>query len=636
MKAGGETARPVRAVAPGAAGGVRAVLVVGGPEAGLIRQGNPRATPGAETALAHQRLAAADLQGPVAGPSLDEPVLILVPQRFHLLFQDRIVDYWLYPRKGLLGHRPGAAGGGCPAVRREEGDPLALRRQRAATPGASPDASRRAARAMRARCGPSAPRRRRRSRRPRPFPGRRNLHPERPGRGPPPRLSRLERVAASYLIGAGATGLWTLTLFAAGLRVQLSTVLLSLIAGLVALLHGRRRSRESTLRRSLGRKPRASVRVRRTGSRRSPRRRSWESWSSGAVALPMSAYDDRYQWAHKAQIMLNEDGIRSSAFQDPQSLQVHPKYPLLIPSIEAVVFLYAGGFDDQYAPVLFPLFLGALLLIFYQGLLSLRGPRGAGPLTLALALIPCYWGYGSDGAFAGFPDLPLSVFLASAIIYLLRGRASGSPSPPGTIGPPAPVRGAHQGRGQGPRADLPARGERLSALDVPTRGMSSPQLQGVGPVSGRRAADRGPRDSSSFARHRPASCSTTTPPCSPGTGSSPTAAVSPRSRRCSRRTSSCRRGSGSSDSCWRGRCCLWRRRVSAEALMPTAYVVLMAFVFGVPFVLLPETLWQGVYFWSAGRLLVQILPVGFLALCLQALPRDGRALPTVAPAPQGG
>ena len=621
-------------------------------EAGLrqasLVTGSPLPTPGGEAAEAHQRLAAADPQGPVAGPSRRTHPDSRSAE-VHLLYEDRIVDYWLYPRRiysaSALEHR----GEDVQRFVEKEGinwlydgneldtlDPSRL----PAVPAAAPQRP----------CALSP------------------AHPLRAGAGVLAALthflvlgicilkgvgadrllgSRMERIAVSFLIGAGGTGLWTLTLFATGLGVRLPTVLLSLIAGLVAFLYGRRRSRETaSAREGVGRERPPEPRLLGAGTR--TRRQNRVALIAAAtllgvlvlraVALPMSGYDDRYQWAHKAHIMLHEDGIRSSAFRDPQSLQAHPKYPLLIPSIEAVVFLYAGGFDDQYATVLFPLFLGALLPIFYRGLESLRGPQGAGPLTLALAVVPFYWSYGSRfdsaAAFTGYPDLPLSVFLAAAIIYLLRGRASASPS-----------------------------FYSLSALLLLFTALTKAEgrlhaviflLAAAGFLlwtSGTGARARIVRESAAFvgaalliAIHellvvRPTqtgivfddySALLTWDRLVANSGRIPSIAamlatdifLSPRF--------------GFFGLLLAGATILWWRRASAEASMPLVYVVFAALLFGVPFVLLPEPLWRSVYFWSAGRLLVQVLPVGFLALCLQALPRDGRALPTVAPAPQGG
>ena len=255
--------------------------------------------------------------------------------------------------------------------------------------------------------------------------------------------SRIERVALSYLVGTGAVGAWTLLCFTTGIGVRLSTVFFSLPLALAFFAFSRYMARRrfaliskslaATLRRRATRPGAPCEMPSVTPSHRIDRIAALIALvllgilALRALAMPMGGYDDRYQWAHKAHIMLHEDSIWGSGFQDPQSLHGHPKYPLLIPSVEAVVFLYAGGFNDQYVTLLFPLFLGALLVVLYLGLEALGRQRGRGLAVLALLLVPGYWGYGiaRDGAaaFSAYPDLPLSAFTTAAMVYLLRARA---------------------------------------------------------------------------------------------------------------------------------------------------------------------------------------------------------------------
>ncbi|MEW6747342.1 MAG: hypothetical protein AB1486_31815 [Planctomycetota bacterium] len=65
----------------------------------------------------------------------------------------------------------------------------------------------------------------------------------------------------------------------------------------------------------------------------------------------------------------------------------------------------------------------------------------------------------------------------------------------------------------------------------------------------------------------------------------------------------------------------WRRLRRREVCVPLFYTVLLAGVLPIPYLVLPEQDWQQVYLWSAGRLISQIIPMGFLAVSSLVLPR---------------
>jgi hypothetical protein len=370
----------------------------------------------------------------------DEPILIQLPTKATPLYSDRIINYWLYPRKIYSVKALRLAGENIRRFTQAREIRWRYRRGKLVSlgdPGPPP-------RGQRPLC---------------------SLHS-----APTPRVaigillalahfllvgaciitgvsrgrftaSRIERVALSYLVGSGAVGAWALLCFTTGIGVRLSTVLVSLplalaFAAASAARGGRTVASPSSLLSDgseVGRPTARASKVPAAGpSHRMDRVAALIAFVLvgilvlRALAMPMDGYDDRYLWAHKAHIMLHESSVWDSAFQDPQALQPHPRYPLLIPGAEAVVFLYTGGFNDQYVTLLFPLFLGSLLVVLYHGLEALGRRRGRGLAVLALLLVPAYWGYGieRDGAagFAAYPDLPLSVFAAAAMVYFLRAR----------------------------------------------------------------------------------------------------------------------------------------------------------------------------------------------------------------------
>jgi len=450
--------------------------------------------------------------------------------------------------------------------------------------------------------------------------------------------SRIERVALSYLVGTGAVGAWTVLCFAAGIGVRLGAVFLSLPLALAFFAVGGRRARRRL----------ASPPDRATGGRE-------ESGPGGcatgmplaasshhidriaallalgllgllvlrAVAMPMGGYDSRYQWAHKAHIMLHEASLWDAGFQDPQSIHGHPRYPLLLPGVEAVVFLYAGGFDDQYVTLLFPLFLGALLVVFHRGLEALGRRRGRGLAILALLLVPGYWGYGiaRDGAaaFAAYPDLPLAAFTAAAMVYLLRARAHQSAHLflisallilfCGLIKSegkahflvflalalaPLAFGGAPRQRLWSALAAFAGAGALLALYEL---AVVYPTPAGMIPddYSQLMSWERITANSGRLYDLVPMlvrECFLSARFGFPGLLLVAAALL------------------------------FWRRRSGAEALAPLAYVVLLAVLYCGPYLVLSEGEWRKTFDWSAGRLVLQLVPMAFLAVSLLVLPRD--------------
>jgi hypothetical protein len=449
-------------------------------------------------------------------------------------------------------------------------------------------------------------------------------------------LSRIEGVALSYLVGTGAVGVWTILCFTTGIGVRLSTVSLSLLLAF-AFFAFRSRGRRKRSRSSPNSRSDSSEEGGPAG--RGSRRRGLSPFGRTegiaalvalllvglltlrALAMPMGGYDARYQWAHKAHVMLHEASIWGSGFQDPQSLNGHPRYPLLIPSVEAVVFLYAGGFNDQYVTLLFPLFLGALLALLCSGLEALGRRRGRGLAVLALLLVPAYWGYGiaRDGAaaFSGYPDLPLSAFATAAMVYLLRARVRpsahlylisallilfcGLTKSEGKVHALVfiALALAFLAAGRSARAELrsalPAFGAVACLLALYELAVVQPTPPG--PI---------PDDYSELVRWERI------------TGDlGRLASIVPMLAR--EYFLSVRLGF---PGLLLAAAALFflRRGAGAQALLPACYVGLMLGLYSGPYLVLPEEIWEKNYIWSAGRLMLQLVPMTFLAASMLVLP----------------
>jgi len=565
----------------------------------------------------------------------DEPILIEGPSGASPLYWDHVINYWLYPRKIYSVRALRFTGEDVQQFIRAHGIRWQYRRGKLATLG-----------------GPAPPLKRRQ------LPC--SIHSGSTARVAVGILlalahfllvgafiiggvdrhrlvsSRIERVALSYLVGTGAVGAWVVLCFTTGIGVRVSTVFFSLLLALAFFVFRRvrtgrrfvpssnpcsRGSEEGApTGRTLGKPPV-------TPQHRIDRIAAIVALvllgilTLRAVAMPMGGYDARYQWAHKAHIMLHEDSIWGSGFQDPASLHAHPKYPLLIPGVEAVVFLYAGGFNDQYVPLLFPLFLGALLVVLYCGLGALERERGRGLAILALLLVPGYWGYGiaSDGAaaFSAYPDLPLSAFVVAAMVYLLRARAHrsthlylisallmlfcGLTKSEGKVHflvfitlSLAPLAFGAGSRSQ-LRSALAAFGGAAFLLALYELAVVHPTRVGMIPD-----------DYSQLLAWEPFAANLGRLP-------------SIMQRLSSDYFLSARFGFPGLVLA-AATLLFFRGRSGRQALRPLCYVGLMLALYSGPYLVLPEGIWENNYNWSAGRLMLQLVPMTFLALSMLVLP----------------
>jgi hypothetical protein len=64
----------------------------------------------------------------------------------------------------------------------------------------------------------------------------------------------------------------------------------------------------------------------------------------------------------------------------------------------------------------------------------------------------------------------------------------------------------------------------------------------------------------------------------------------------------------------------FRGRPGRQALLPLCYVGLLLALYSGPYLVLPEEIWEKNYTWSAGRLMLQLVPMTFFAVALLVLP----------------
>lgn len=142
-----------------------------------------------------------------------------------------------------------------------------------------------------------------------------------------------------------------------------------------------------------------------------------------SVSRPLEDWDGRMTWSVRAKHLRAEGTVDAEVLRDRSWSVSHPRYPLLLPIAQVVVEeTFATPEDDPAFRALYPAFLAALLLVFYDAALRWTGPIAA-PLTVALlASTPLLSFWHEGGAIGAYSDLPLAAFYGSGSILLLRSR----------------------------------------------------------------------------------------------------------------------------------------------------------------------------------------------------------------------
>ena len=151
-----------------------------------------------------------------------------------------------------------------------------------------------------------------------------------------------------------------------------------------------------------------------------------------ALGEPMHHWDERFQWAYKAKILLNDGGVGGPSFQEADRPHLHRRYPLLLPALEAHTARLSAGFTQERAVKgLFPLFFIGLLLTLHGALRQrLPGTSSWIPLALCAALPPFHLATRIQGGpiHTGFADMPVAALAIALALCLLPGRTAAGQS----------------------------------------------------------------------------------------------------------------------------------------------------------------------------------------------------------------
>lgn len=145
-----------------------------------------------------------------------------------------------------------------------------------------------------------------------------------------------------------------------------------------------------------------------------------------SLTNPIHDWDGRMTWGAHARHLAAE-GARSAAIDRPEWLVVHPRYPVLLPTLQAAIQDAAdAGDDDRAVRPLHALFLPALLVILLDEASRAGGSRAAVAVTLLAAATP-FLTVDVDGAGGTYADSALAAFWGGAVL-LLSGPTGARPS----------------------------------------------------------------------------------------------------------------------------------------------------------------------------------------------------------------
>lgn len=136
-----------------------------------------------------------------------------------------------------------------------------------------------------------------------------------------------------------------------------------------------------------------------------------------SLQTPQRLWDERASFAIKGVLLWEDRSIRSRDLADPNFVQFHPRYPLLIPLAEHHIYALLGTVDDRLSKVIFPLMYLGLILTLAGGLSRTLTDGSAWLFALLTATIPALvpWEYGFP---CGQADAPMACYHGTSVLYL--------------------------------------------------------------------------------------------------------------------------------------------------------------------------------------------------------------------------
>jgi hypothetical protein len=150
------------------------------------------------------------------------------------------------------------------------------------------------------------------------------------------------------------------------------------------------------------------------------------------LLTPQHLWDERAIYAIKAAVLSEDQSIASPALRNPDFVQYHPRYPLLIPLAEQHIGALLGAVNDRWSKILFPLMSLGLWLSFAGVLTRHCGRRAAWVFALLLASVPVltFWEY---GFLCGQADAPTACLHGITVLLIWDWLRSSRRTPQGVL-----------------------------------------------------------------------------------------------------------------------------------------------------------------------------------------------------------
>jgi hypothetical protein len=140
-------------------------------------------------------------------------------------------------------------------------------------------------------------------------------------------------------------------------------------------------------------------------------------WLCAAAVLAMRGYDSHVTWLPKARAIAMESSVDGPFFQGERGLNLHNRYPLLMPLNAAVVMTLSGDTRNETARWLYVFTAVAALVVLRSLLAGWFGAAGAWTAAAA-AWLPVLSSF-EGGVLTAYNDIALAAFFGIAVLYLL-------------------------------------------------------------------------------------------------------------------------------------------------------------------------------------------------------------------------
>jgi hypothetical protein len=131
-------------------------------------------------------------------------------------------------------------------------------------------------------------------------------------------------------------------------------------------------------------------------------------------------WDGLFNWEIKARYAFLNNGVMpASYYADASRFVTHPAYPLWIPLTELWLYLWMGEANQFWLKLLFPPFYVAGMILLVHVATQLTGRRWIGLLAAALFFFVPSLTNTVGGIQAGYVDVPISIVYLAAIGFLL-------------------------------------------------------------------------------------------------------------------------------------------------------------------------------------------------------------------------